>query len=150
MIKDIEFVCTANMDRSVFAEALLKQELRYRGIEKVVVNSSGTLADKLPVKLIYCVLMQKPHREKIIRENGLPELIYHEPKQTIVRPEAELIFALSPGNLKRVQAIYKNAGIMPEIKLMDGFAPISIALKEYEKMFKQIKTSVSKIIKEYF
>lgn len=47
MIKDIETVCYGNHFRSRLAEAVLKRELKRRGINHVNITSSGTGVDRL-------------------------------------------------------------------------------------------------------
>lgn len=149
MIKDIEFVCTANTDRGPFAEAFMKRKLREKGIEGISVYSSGTMVSNLPPGLKRMVERQKPDREKMITEKGLSELLYHEPKQTIIRPEAELIFALSRGNLERVNEIYSKTGKRPDIRLLECVIPSFMSSESYKRMVEQIEVLVSKIVGEY-
>jgi len=151
MIKDIELICSLNTDRSKIAAAFLKRDLKIKGIEGIAVSSSGTLVSKQPYsRMGKWMGRQRQYQEQIIEEKGLRDLFDYNPHQTIIRPEAELILALSIWNLKRVQKIYKNAENRPEIKLLEYIAPVVVAFDSYKKMVEHIETAVSKIIKEYF
>ena len=150
MAKDIEWVCTANIDRGPFAEIFMKRKLKEKGIEGIGVYSSGTMVSDMPLGLRRMVERQKPYRDQMIIERGLSELLYHEQKQTIIRPEAELIFALSRGNFERVNEIYSKAVEKPDIRMLECVIPLFRSFESYKKMVEQIEALVSNMTDEYF
>lgn len=189
MVKNIEYVCTGNKDRSPTAEAITKRELEIRGIGGIYVCSSGTLvaypnSDLLFVKEIDhylgpmiakgiitdeeaeqlkkeknpAALLRKFNEEQIkyrtavLEEKGLIKYIAdHKPTQTTIRPEAELILALSQKNLERIVKIYQPAQNKPRIdSLGEIFDPFLFpSYDKYKRTVEEIELAVLKAFEKY-
>lgn len=84
------------------------------------------------------------HRQTILRELGLEGfLVDHHPRQTVVRPDAELILALSQSNLKKAMSIYQDSTTKLRIELLEEIPdPFFESLDRYRQIAEMIASAV--------
>ena len=73
-------------------------------------------------RAILGILLQRERgiRQQMIEKN-LGYCFKHQSKQTVVRPEAELILTVTGDNWRRLQQIYENVERKPDIQLVNDF-----------------------------
>lgn len=136
----IMFVCTGNTCRSPMAEGALRHLLAKEGVDDVNVVSSGTgAANGFPATL-YAIEAAKTWEIDISHHQSQPltkELI----------EKADMIFAMTPGHLRDIRSIHKEAyeksflfkNYPDNNDSGEGVAdPIGMSLEEYNKTFLEI------------
>jgi len=96
---------------------------------------------------------EQEQRRYALEERGLVAYwdLSRSARQTIARPEAELIFPIGRDNYERTSEIYFASGFSPRVKLLGDIKdPILATLEEYQECVNQTEEAVERVMVGYF
>jgi protein arginine phosphatase len=143
---NVMFVCTANVCRSVLAEAWLRKRLNELKKIDITVTSAGTASS--PLFRVPGIV------KRLLKEEGV-QFIEHKPR-TVTTPiikEADLVLAMSQAQVVSLRERFPESA--DKIKLLKEFAqglpvdigdPVGTQDETYKKIFEEIKSCIESMV----